>query len=93
MSPVQAPPDASRPADAFREFIAEAAQRAAAYADLAARYADLRDDAGLVRAVRLMTVCAGKAAETLPMLKAAESRDRALREAARAVAANGKPTR
>jgi hypothetical protein len=90
---MQEPPDPSRPADAFREFIAETAQRAAAYADLASRYAELRDDAGLVRAVRLMAVCAGKAAETLPMLKAAEDRDRALREAARAVAANARPTR
>lgn len=82
------PPDASRPADDFREFIAETVSRAGAYAQHAESYARLGDDAGLQRSVRLMTACAVKAAETLPMLAEAARGDRALRDAARAAASS-----
>ncbi|MRI57636.1 hypothetical protein D8770_27535 [Methylobacterium sp. DB1607] len=85
------PPDASRPADDFREFIAEIVARAAVYAQHAESYARLGDDAGLQRSVRLMTTCAVKAAETLPMLAEAARGDRAIRDAARAVAASSRP--
>lgn len=78
------PPDASSPADAFREFIAETVARGIAYGQHAESYADLRDDAGLHRAVQMMTRCVVKAAETLPMLTEAARQDRAMRDAARA---------
>ncbi|MEH3117087.1 MAG: hypothetical protein PGN25_05615 [Methylorubrum populi] len=79
-------PPASGSPDDFRSFIAETAERAAAYAEHVASYAQLGDDTGLHRAVRMMTVCAVKAAETLPMLAEAARQDAAMRAAARALA-------
>lgn len=79
-------PEPGATVETQRAFIAEAAERAAAYAGHVLSYADLRDDAGLARSVRLMTQAAVRAAETLPGFAEAARQQAALRTAARAVA-------
>lgn len=76
-------PSPQASAAVWRAFVSEAAERAAFYAEHAARYAAIGDDAGLNRSVRLMSQLAVKAAEGLPRLAEAARQDRAMRDMAR----------
>ncbi|MCJ2014981.1 hypothetical protein [Methylobacterium sp. J-076] len=49
-----------------RDAVADIAHQASLYARHAVEYAALRDDRGLMRSLRLLTICAAHAAEALP---------------------------
>lgn len=78
-------PTGAASADYVREFIAETASRAAVYAAHAQNYADLGDDRGLARAMRMLATTSIAGCECLQQLHDAQSGDDRLRQAAAAV--------
>lgn len=67
-----------------REAIADAAWKACVYAQHACEYAQLGDDRGLQRSLRMLAICAAHAANALPALARAVEADEHHRQSARA---------
>jgi hypothetical protein len=67
-----------------REAIADTAWRACVYAQHACEYAQLGDDRGLQRSLRMLAICAAHAANALPALAQAVEADDRMGQSARA---------
>jgi len=66
-----------------REAIADLAYKASVYAQHACEYAQLGDDRGLQRSLRMLAICAAHAANALPALARAVEADDRLCQSAR----------
>ncbi|TXM65877.1 hypothetical protein FV226_24335 [Methylobacterium sp. WL12] len=90
MSDADLPPiganTSSTTATLHRDAIADAAYRASIYAAHAVEYAQLGDDRGLNRSLRLLAICASHAANGLPGLAEAVETDRLWRDSMRRAA-------
>lgn len=63
-----------------REAIADTAYKASIYAQHAVEYAQLGDDRGLQRSLRMLAICAAHAADALPALAQAVEADERFRQ-------------
>jgi hypothetical protein len=86
LGPVTTVLEATGTPQLHRDAIIDSVNRAAIYAQQAIELAQLSDDRGLSRAVRMMALCAVYAAEILPRLTQAADSEKRLIAAARVAA-------